>query len=85
MSEIATVIPSRTSASVFDASNQVPALYAPDALAAKRTFEFFAVNIRNPNTRKAYARAASDFAAWCDLRGIADVRQVQPVHVATYI
>ena len=82
MSEIAIVIPARTSASVFDASNQVPALYAPDALAAKRAFEFFAVNIRNPNTRKAYARAAGDFAIWCELHGIADVRQVQPVHVA---
>lgn len=63
----------------------VPALYAPDALAAKRAFEFFAVNIRNPNTRKAYARAAAEFAAWCDAHDINDVRQVQPVHVAAYI
>ncbi len=85
MSETAVVIPGRTSASVFDASNQVPALYAPDAPAAKRAFEFFAVNIRNPNTRKAYARAADEFATWCELHGIADVRQVQPVHVAAYI
>ena len=85
MSEIAVVAPGRTSASVFDASGQVPALYAPDAPAAKRAFEFFAVNIRNLNTRKAYARAASDFATWCELHGIADVRQVQPVHVAAYI
>ena len=85
MSEIAAVIPGRTSASVFDASGQVPALYAPDAPAAKRAFEFFTVNIRNPNTRKAYARAASDFATWCELHGITDVRQVQPVHVAAYI
>ncbi len=85
MSDIAVVIPDRTLASVFDASGQVPALYAPDAPAGKRAFEFFAVNIRNPNTRKAYARAASDFATWCEVHGIADVRQVQPVHVAAYI
>jgi site-specific recombinase XerD len=85
MSETAVVIPSRTLVSVFDATGQVPALYAPDAPAAKRAFEFFAVNIRNPNTRKAYARAASEFANWCDLNGITDVRQVQPVHVAAYI
>ena len=85
MSEITVVIPGRTSASVFDATGQVPALYAPDVPAAKRAFEFFAVNIRNPNTRKAYARAAADFATWCELHGIADVRQVQPVHVAAYI
>jgi site-specific recombinase XerD len=85
MSDTTAVIPGRTPASVFDASNQVPALYAPDAPAAKRAFEFFTVNIRNPNTRKAYARAASDFATWCELHGITDVRQVQPVHVAAYI
>lgn len=85
MSEIAVVIPGRTSASVFDASNQVPALYAPDAPAAKRAFEFFAVNMRNPNTRKAYARAPSDFATWCELHGIADVRLVQPAHVTAHI
>lgn len=85
MSEIAVVASGRTSASVFDINGQVPALYAPDAPAAKRAFEFFTVNIRNLNTRKAYARAASDFATWCQLRGIGDVRQVQPVHVAAYI
>ena len=85
MSETVVVIPGQTSAIVFDASKKVPALYAPDAPAATRAFEFFAVNIRNPNTRKAYARAASEFATWCELHGIADVRQVQPVHVAAYI
>lgn len=85
MSEIAFVTPSRTAASVFDATGQVPALYAPDASAAKRALEFFAVSIRNPNTRKAYARAAGSFATWCELHGIAHVRQVQPVHVAAYI
>jgi site-specific recombinase XerD len=85
MSEIAVTIPGQALTRAVDASSQVPALYAPDAPAAKRAFEFFAVNIRNPNTRKAYARAASDFATWCELRGITDVRQVQPVHVAAYI
>jgi site-specific recombinase XerD len=85
MSEIAVIIPGQALTRGSDASSQVPALYAPDARAAKRAFEFFAVNIRNPNTRKAYARAAGDFATWCELHGIADVRQVQPVHVAAYI
>ena len=61
------------------------ALFAPTPDAGRRCVEFFTVNIRNPHTRKAYARAASDFAAWCALRGIRDVRQVQPVHVAAYI
>ncbi len=80
----AVVSPARGAAlSTYQAS--VPSLFGRDAASAKRTFEFFAVSIRNPNTRKAYARAAADFAAWCELHGIADVRQVQPVHVAAYI
>ncbi len=72
-------------ADLVNNQGQVPALYAHDVSAAKRTFEFFAVSIRNPNTRKAYARAAADFATWCEAHGITDVRQVQPVHVAAYI
>jgi site-specific recombinase XerD len=66
-------------------TDRVPAIYAPEPAVARRTLEFFAVNIRNPNTRKAYARAAADFASWCGLQHISDVRQVQPVHVAAYI
>ena len=75
----------RSTPAILGAQDQVPALFAVNASAARRTFEFFAVNIRNPNTRKAYARAVADFAGWCDVRGIVDVRQVQPVHVAAYI
>ena len=50
-----------------------------------RFAEFFTANIRNLNTRRAYARAASDVAAWCKKRGIAALDRVQPVHVASYI
>ena len=63
----------------------LPALYRPDAATAKRVLEFFTANIRNPNTRKAYARAAGDFAAWCEARGLDHLRHVQPIHVAAYI
>jgi len=65
--------------------DQVPALYAPEPVVARRTLEFFAVNIRNPNTRKAYARGVADFSVWCARHGLHDVRQVQPLHVAAYI
>lgn len=85
MSEAAIIIASQDAVSGFDATSAVPALFAPDASAARRAFEFFAVNIRNPNTRKAYVRAASEFATWCAGRGLNDLRQVQPVHVAAYI
>ena len=48
----------------------LPALYTPNAPAAKRTLEFFTAHIRNPNTRKAYATAAREFAAWCAEQGV---------------
>ena len=80
----AVVLPARAAApATYQAS--VPSLFGRDEASAKRTFEFFAVSIRNPNTRKAYARAAADFATWCEAHDINDVRQVQPVHVAAYI
>lgn len=63
----------------------LPALFAPDAQTAKRVLEFFTANIRNPNTRKAYAKAAGDFALWCEATGINHLRDVQPVHIAAYI
>jgi site-specific recombinase XerD len=53
-------------------------------IAARRFTEFFTANIRNRNTRKAYARALADFFAWCDERGIG-LHDIQPVIVAAYI
>jgi integrase/recombinase XerD len=53
--------------------------------AGSRFLEFFTVNIRNPNTRAAYARAAGDFLRWCEGRGITRIEDVQPMHVAGYI
>lgn len=67
------------------AGASLPALFAPDAMSAKRTFEFFVANIRNPNTRKAYIAAASEFSAWCEEHRIYDLSDVQPTHVATYV
>ena len=44
----------------------VPTLInAAGARASMRYLEFFAANIRNPHTRRAYARAAEEFLAWC--------------------
>jgi site-specific recombinase XerD len=63
----------------------IPALFQPTPHAARRTLEFFTANIRNPNTRAAYARAARRFASWCDEQGLNNLEAVQPVHVATYI
>jgi site-specific recombinase XerC len=53
--------------------------------ASVRFLEFFAVNIRNPHTRRAYCRAADEFLAWCAGAGVSSIAAVQPVHIATWI
>jgi len=52
--------------------------------AAYRFLEFFTANIRNPNTRTAYARAVTDFCQWCEERGLT-LTGLHPVIVASYI
>ncbi|MBK5125685.1 tyrosine-type recombinase/integrase [Burkholderia sp. R-69980] len=53
--------------------------------AGVRFLEFFASAIRNPHTRRAYARAAGDFLAWCAGAGVTSITAVQPLHVAAWI
>jgi len=63
-----------------------PALVAAAGERAQvRFLEFFAANIRNSNTRRAYARAAADFLKWCEAHGIASILDVQHLHVGAYI
>ena len=67
------------------ALNVVPALIADlGDEAAWRYVEFFTANIRNPHTRRAYARACSRFFAWCEDRGLTPAA-IRPHDVATYI
>lgn len=63
----------------------LPALFRHTPAAGQRTLEFFTANIRNGNTRKAYARAVGDFAAWCGEHGLHELATIAPVHVAAYI
>ena len=41
--------------------------------ATMRFVEFFTAQIHNPNTRKAYGRAVTDFCHWCDQHQINDL------------
>lgn len=52
--------------------------------AGGRFIEFFTANIRNKNTRMAYARAVAQFFRWCQARGLS-LGNVGPVAVAAYI
>src|SRR5256885_5358870 len=67
-------------------SRAVPALVATAGERASMGFlEFFAANIRNPHTRRAYYRAATEFLAWCGDAGIPSIAGIQPIHVAAWI
>jgi len=64
----------------------VPALVAnAGERAGVRFVEFFAAQIRNPHTRRAYARAVADFLSWCESIGVASLPAIQPLHVASWI
>src|SRR3546814_17658595 len=64
----------------------LPALIASaDERARLRFLEFFAATIRNPHTRRAYARAAGEFLAWVAARAITSLPGLQPLHVAAWI
>jgi hypothetical protein len=83
----------------LDPPARLPAVVPPGAVAADgelrlvpgliaaagwRYVEFFTANIRNPNTRRAYARACGRFFAWCDGRGLT-LTTIRPHDVATCI
>jgi site-specific recombinase XerD len=64
----------------------IPAQIASAGADARRRFlEFFTANIRNRNTRQAYALAVSNFFRWCERRGLTELGLLEPVHVAAYV
>jgi hypothetical protein len=84
-SERASVVQPAAALAVSAGLASLPTLFRPTPAAAKCTLEFFTAQIRNPNTRKAYARWVSEFAAWCEAHGLHDLAGIEPVHVAAYI
>ena len=70
----------RTSSS----SVSLPAIVTGER-AQVRFLEFFAAQIRSPNTRRAYARSVNEFLTWCHGVGVPDLLAVGPLHVATWI
>ena len=63
----------------------VPALIANAGdHAGWRYLEFFAANINNDHTRRAYARACGRFFAWCDDRGLT-LATIRPFDVASWV
>jgi len=85
-SELIPIPSAARNATLSPAAELVPALVAAAGdRAGMRFLEFFAANIRNPHTRRAYGRAAEEFLAWFADAGMPSIGAVQPVHVATWI
>lgn len=53
--------------------------------AVRRFLEFFAVTIRNKNTRAAYIRACRSFFDWADENEIGQLIDIEPIHIGAYI
>lgn len=67
-------------------TRQAPAVIAAAGeRAASRFLEFFTAQIRNPHTRRAYARAVGEFCAWLEDKGAPSITAVSSVHIAAYV
>src|SRR5713101_5166689 len=60
------------------------AIAAAGAHTSERFIEFFTANIRNRNTRMAYAFAVRQFFNWCEQRSLA-LDAIRPTTVAAYV
>ena len=67
---------------VITSTNLPMLIVAAGEGAGVRFLEFFASTIRNPHTRRAYARAVMDFLAWYEDHAVPSNAAVQPLHVA---
>ena len=68
------------------ASPNLPALLTTaEAQTQIQFWEFFAAQIRNQNTRRAYGHATGQFLFWCEKAGVSSIAGVKPLHVAAYI
>ena len=64
----------------------VPAMVADlGEAAALRFIDFFTANIRNPNTRAAYAVAVRSFFRWLEKRGVHELSAIRTHHVSAYV
>jgi hypothetical protein len=79
------IIPFKEPRALASLATKSPAVFLPNEKAAELFFGLFAANIRNKDTRRAYYKAACRLSDWCENRGLLDVADVKPPHVAEYI
>jgi site-specific recombinase XerD len=70
---------------IITTANAPALVVAAGSRASYRFLEFFTAQIRNPHTRRAYARAATEFFDWLAAKGITQLTAIESVYVATYI
>jgi integrase/recombinase XerD len=79
------LVPVNVPRGLAELAGNPPAVFLTNAKAAERFFDFFTSHIRNKNTRRAYHNAVCQFSEWCEGRGLLDLAQVKPFHIAGYI
>src|ERR1700677_307967 len=83
--ELVVTLPETAAIEVRRSGGLVPAMIAAGGEQASwRYIEFFTANIRNKNTRRAYARACTRFFAWCESRNL-KLTAIRPFDVAAYV
>src|ERR1700689_5414047 len=83
---LAIIVPTAIVRPIAPSSMLVPRLIADaDENASLRFLDFFTANIRNPNTRAAYAVAVRAFFAWLDAKHVAPLAAVRTHHVSAYV
>ena len=83
--QLPVIVQPGTLTALSDDTYIVPALVATlGDQASWRYVEFFAANINNPHTQRAYARACSRFFAWCEQRGLT-LMAIRPYDVAAWV
>jgi len=63
----------------------LPTLRRPGWRQGADVLEFFAVRVKNLNTRRACGLAVADFRAWCDHNWVPLIAAVWPMHVVAWI
>lgn len=77
--------PFRRTAFAEGLAAKLTAVFLPNDEAVHRFYGSFTANIRNNNTRRVYYKAACRFWQRCQSKGLLDIADVKPIHVAVYI
>jgi site-specific recombinase XerD len=74
-----------TETALVSSAHTLPSIFVARPEAKRRLRDFFSSHIRNRHTRRAYLEAVRQFAAFCAELGLADLAQVEAVHVAAFV